>query len=236
MVFRVMLEEAISYLKQQKKAYRKKKEAGYKFSGDEFLSQMSKEEKFTPVITLVLYLGKEKEWDGAKSLYELLEIDEELKPYVTNYKLNIFDYHEYEDFSQFQTENRFLFELLANSKNEEKTEKIIKEYINEYSLDEETMKAIFGMLDIKADINMYKEKTKKGEKYYMCKAWDDHMERGRREGRIEGEQNALQKSLCVLIQSLKEFSVDLEDIYQSVVKQEIYRGVTREQMMEHYNA
>ena len=98
------------------------------------------------------------------------------------------------------------------------------------------MKAIFGMLDIKADVNKYKEKTKKGVRYHMCKAWDDHMERGRREGRREGEQNALQKSLYALIRSLKEYSVDLEDIYQSVVKQDIYHGVTREQVAEYYNA
>ena len=78
MVFRVMLEEAVSYIRQQKKAYRERKASGYKFTGDEFLSRMRKEEKFVPVITLVLYLGKEKEWDGAKSLYELLEIDEDL--------------------------------------------------------------------------------------------------------------------------------------------------------------
>ena len=38
MVFRVMLEETVSYMKQQKRAYRKWKEAGYKFDRNEFLS------------------------------------------------------------------------------------------------------------------------------------------------------------------------------------------------------
>ena len=74
----------------------------------------------------------------------------------------------------------------------------------------------------------------------MCKAWDDHMERGRVEGRIEGriegEKNAIKKSLMVLIKSLKEYSIDFENIYQSVMKQEIYSGVTREQVLEYYNA
>lgn len=66
---------------------------------NEFLSQMRKEEKYTPVITLILYLGTEQEWDGAKSLYEMLEIPKELKPFVTNHRLNLFDYHEYDNFS-----------------------------------------------------------------------------------------------------------------------------------------
>ena len=88
-----MQEEAVSYIKQQKRAYKKWADAGYKFKDDELLSQMRKGEKYTPVITLILYLGTGQEWDGAKSLYEMLEIEEELKPFVTNHKLNLFDYN-----------------------------------------------------------------------------------------------------------------------------------------------
>lgn len=42
----------------------------------------------------VSYLGTEQMWDGAKSLYEMLEINEVWKPFVTNHKFNLFDYHE----------------------------------------------------------------------------------------------------------------------------------------------
>ena len=201
MVFRIMLEEAVSYIKQQKKTFKKWKAAGYKFKGNEFLSQMRKEEKFIPVITLVLYLGKEA-WDGAKSLYELLEIDEELKPFVTNHKINVFDYHEHKDFSGFRTENRFLFELLTNSEDKDKTGKIIKEYLNDYSIDEETARAIFGMLEIKEDIEKYKKQTEKGERINMCKAWDDHKESGRREGMREGMREGKQEALSASIKTI----------------------------------
>ena len=202
MVFRIMLEEAVSYIKQQKKTFKKWKAAGYKFKGNEFLSQMRKEEKFIPVITLVLYLGKEA-WDGAKSLYEMLEIDEGMKPFVTNYKINLFDYHECKDFSGFRTENRFLFELLINSEDKDKTEKIIKKYLNDYSLDEETARVIFGMLEIKEDIDKYKKRTEKGERINMCKAWDDQRESGRREGKREGKHEALTENLKCIMKNLK---------------------------------
>ena len=59
-----------------------------RFGTDAFFSGMKKEEKFMPVITLVVYCGMEHPWDGARCLYELLEIDEELKSFVTNYNLN----------------------------------------------------------------------------------------------------------------------------------------------------
>ena len=74
-------------------------------------------------------MGKKEDWDGARTLYELLEIEDHLKPYITNHKLNIFDYHECEDYSYFHTENRFLFELLSCSENKEKTAEIIKKYM-----------------------------------------------------------------------------------------------------------
>lgn len=171
MVFRVMLEEAVSYMKQQKRAYQKWKETGYKFNKNEFISKMRKEEKYIPVITLVLYLGKEK-WDGVKTLYEMLDIDEE------------------------------------------------------------SVKAIFGMLDIKADINKYKIKTEKGVKYHMCKAWDDHMERGRQEGRQEEQR----EGLLSLVNILSTIFSDFETIYNKIVSDEKYQNVTREQVEKYYYA
>ena len=44
-----------------------------------------------PVITLVLYLGYEKRWLCPRSLFEVLNIDDKLKPYVSDYKINLFE-------------------------------------------------------------------------------------------------------------------------------------------------
>jgi len=230
MVFRVMLEEAVSYIKQQKRAYKKWVDAGYKFEGAELLSQMRKKEKYTPVITLILYLGTEQEWDGAKSLYEMIEMGEELKPFVTDHKLNLFDYHEYKDFSIFKTENRIIFELLSCAKDKAKMEKVIRE--NQYILDKETAKALLGMLGIKVNLNKIMVKTEKGVRFSMCKAIDDIKESGRR----EGERETLKKGLKAMIDSLKKFSQDLEEIYNAVIENEVYKNVTREQVEKLYYA
>ena len=58
-------------------------------------------------------MAQDKLWDGAKSLYEMLELEDELKPFVNDFKLNLFDYHEWKDFSRFKTANRLLFEALS---------------------------------------------------------------------------------------------------------------------------
>ncbi|MDE6995116.1 MAG: Rpn family recombination-promoting nuclease/putative transposase, partial [Lachnospiraceae bacterium] len=52
---------------------------------DEYLSRMKKTDKFRAVITVVVYYG-EKRWDGAASLHEMLDIPEEMKKYVNDYK------------------------------------------------------------------------------------------------------------------------------------------------------
>ena len=43
-----------------------------------------------PVITLVLYFGTEQEWNNNKTLLERLDItDERLKPYISDYRINV---------------------------------------------------------------------------------------------------------------------------------------------------
>ena len=43
-----------------------------------------------PVITLVLYFG-ERKWNRNKTLYETLDISENIKPFVNDYKINVFE-------------------------------------------------------------------------------------------------------------------------------------------------
>lgn len=64
-----------------------------------------------PVITLVLYFG-EKRWNKAKSLYEALDIKDEWKPYVNDYKINLFEisYLEPEQIQMFESD----FKIVAD--------------------------------------------------------------------------------------------------------------------------
>lgn len=53
---------------------------------DEFISRMKKTDKFIPVIIIVVYYG-EKDWDGAISLHDMLNIPKEMVAYVNDYKM-----------------------------------------------------------------------------------------------------------------------------------------------------
>ena len=64
------------------------------YDGTEYVKQAKKEnnkEVLYPVITLVLYFGYNSRWNQPKSLFELLEIDERIKPYVNDFKMNLFE-------------------------------------------------------------------------------------------------------------------------------------------------
>lgn len=55
-----------------------------------YRGMISNERSITPVITIVLNFS-DKKWNKAKSLYELMEIPEKLRPFVQNYEIRVFD-------------------------------------------------------------------------------------------------------------------------------------------------
>ena len=204
MVFRVMKEEAVSYERQWKE-----RECEYKRRGllpkKAHLCWKGKGEKFTPVITVVIYYGIDKEWDGAVCLYDLLNVEVELQPYVTNYKMNLFDYHDCDDFSIFKTENRELFEMLSCAGDKDKMGKLISDNHERYSgLSEETVKTICDI----AGINSKWIKTIKSEGMEvvvdMCKAWDDRKEEGKEEGN------------CAAVRMCKNMKLSVQDAVEQI--------------------
>ena len=61
------------------------------YDGTSYRGQLLGEnEKKYPVITLVLYFG-ERKWSRNKTLYETLNIPDNIKPFVNDYKINVFE-------------------------------------------------------------------------------------------------------------------------------------------------
>lgn len=118
MPVRTMLYDALEYTKQVQDLEKEHRRKGDIFSGEEFLSGISKSDKLKPVLTTVLYFGGGKEWDGSKSLYEMMDIDEEsedaerLREYLPDYKLNIIQAEQFENPEKFQTCLRHIFKMI----------------------------------------------------------------------------------------------------------------------------
>ena len=186
MVLRNMLSESIGYRRQWKRKKRRHRAAGNLKGKDEYLSGIKKEERFAPIITLVVYFGTDHSWDGAKCLHDLLDIDDELKEYVTNYRLNLYDCQEHDTFYEYHTGLRQVFEAVRYAGDKEKLWKMMEENREAYSkIDGETKE----MLEVVANIRIpekFKSVEDGEERYDMCKAFEDMRLEGYQEGIAAG--------------------------------------------------
>ena len=211
MILRVMEAEVMGYDKQRKEAYQLRRSNKEKFDRHEYLSRMKRDQKFVPIITLIIYVGKNRLWDGARHLHELLDVDEEIRPFVNDYRLNLFDYHDYKNFHMFKTENRLLFQALSGGNSKKRMKKLLQEDSSYAKLDEETVRAILGILGVKSNINKIKYYDEEGNEVYdMCKAFDDYKEEGKREGKREGRREGMQEMAMMIRNLMKNQKVTFE--------------------------
>ena len=171
-----MIYDALNYgdqVNEVRKCHNQQKD--YKKS-EEFLSGFTSKDKLTPVITITLYLGT-GEWNAPRSLIDMMpKIDERVLPFINDYKINLLNPSDITDFSKFQTGLRPLFEVLKNARDERRLNEVISSDETFKNVDVETVAAInlFAGMDIKIE--------KEDEVLNMCKAWDEHKNRGIQEG------------------------------------------------------
>lgn len=225
MVLRVMLAESMAYDRQWRKMQAKNKREN--LPPDEFLSGMKKEDRFIPVITIVIYYGREKPWDGAKTLYELLDVkgnEERILPFVSDHKLNMFDFHECDNFEQFHSELGLVFEFLRYSDDKRKLgERLEKKQEKYRKLSRQAKILLARITNIRKIPDISEEKFRKGD-FDMCKAFLDMklegVEEGRKEGRkegcLEGRSRYLIEIVCKKLLKNKEPSVIAEELEEEL--------------------
>ena len=123
MPIRVMLEEGLNYDAQIKRITTSNLKTSEYTTGDEYLCGFLKTDRLTPVYTIVVYWG-DREWDGAKSLREMIDIpieDEEVRKemleLVPDYKIKVFDLNKETDFTAFGRTLKTVFEFYFSGKN-----------------------------------------------------------------------------------------------------------------------
>lgn len=97
MPLRHIIADALIYLKEYNELSAKnKREKSYSSSG-EFLSGLTKTDQLHPVIGLCIYYGEEK-WDGPTNLVHMIQVTDDLKPMVSDYKMNLLQIRSIEHF------------------------------------------------------------------------------------------------------------------------------------------
>ena len=169
------------------------------YDGAEYIKQSRKENSDRakyPVITLVLYLGYEKRWNYPKRLFDVLDIDEDIRPYVNDFKINLFEiaYLEREKIDLFKSDFRILADYLYQMR---KNRDYIADETNIAHVEEllTLMSAMTGDNRFEETINDLKGK----EKVNMCEVLDRVEAKGIEKGRLEGRQEGTINTLISLV-------------------------------------
>lgn len=192
MPVRNMLYDAVQYAKQVSElaADHRGHRAELKMTGAEYLSGFLKSDKILPVITLVIHFS-ETEWDGAKSLHEMMEWpDIRLKEYVQDYKIQLIDPAKIkpEEFEKFSTSLREVLEYIKYSKDKKKLRKLV-ENNPRMTMEVNAARVIQAVTGTKFRIS---EET---EVVDMCQAIDEMMADSREDGMKEGIEKGIEKGI-----------------------------------------
>ncbi len=166
------------------------------YDGAEYKKQVLEENRYKkkyPVITLVLYMGYEKNWKYSNSLLDLLEVDENLKPYVSDYKINIFEiaFLDREKIDLFKSDFRMLADYLYQMRTTdsyEGDESDIK-HVDEILM---LMSAMSGFKNVENIIKVAHERKVSNMKGFFELAEEKGLEKGLELGRTEGREEGLQ--------------------------------------------
>ncbi len=91
MVARIMIYDALRYYNQLQKIAAKHKSEKDVTNSEDFISKFTKNDRLTPVITVVVYYGS-KPWDASCDLFGLFdECYAEFLPLMNNYKIKVFE-------------------------------------------------------------------------------------------------------------------------------------------------
>lgn len=227
MPIRDMLYDALEYVEQIKKisatTKRNSKAVKNLITNAEFLSEIGKDDKLIPVVTIVVYFQTE-EWDGPRSLHEMLDftgMSEELVKIIPDYKMLILQpscYDEIPD-NELNSTLPIVMGLLkcAGSKTE------FQNYINDHAERFRNLpKDAVEVINEYCSIGVPEERIKEEKVIAMCKAMEEIREEERSKGRIKGEQIGKVIAYMDMGVSLEEIAVKL-NVTLGEVKQIIHQ-------------
>ena len=165
------------------------------------------QKKRYPVATLVLYFGTEEKWSKAKHLYDCFQIPEKLKPFVNDYKINVFNiaFLSPKTIAMFKSDFKIIAEYFRakrlNQKYKGSQEKL--KHANE------TLKMFSALTGDNSFEKVYNESNFKKGGITMCdvvkRIRDDGItegiNKGILEGRIEGRTEEQERIIMNLIES-----------------------------------
>lgn len=191
MPLRVMIYDALGYLKEYQEISKKNKKSNAKFTAEEFLAALKKEDKLHPVVSIVIYYG-EKPWDGPLSLRDMMvDMPEEIDAVFSDYKMNLLQVI---DSSKYHFDNEDVQTVFEIS--EGIFDKRFDDINSKYGDSEIESELAMVIGAITTSENIIKQATKQEvEDMRICEALQELEERGRQAGIAQIITQMLKKSM-----------------------------------------
>ena len=151
------------------------------------------QKKRYPVATLVLYFGTEEKWSKAKHLYDCFEVPVKLKPFVNDYKINVFNiaFLSQKTIAMFKSDFKIIAEYFRAKRLNQKY-KGSKEKLKHAN---ETLKMFSALTGDNSFEKVYNESNSKKGGITMCDVVKRIRDDGRTEGILEGKADVIRKML-----------------------------------------
>ena len=164
------------------------------YDGANYREQLLKGEdsRIYPVVTLVLNFSMHR-WKKNRTLYECMDIPEQLKPYVSDYKINIFDiaFLSDEQIEMFQSDFKIVAKYFADRRKKRKFEfpTNMQKHVDEVM---KILTALTGDVRFTEGWKIVDADSKK-EGENMAEKWIDEIEeRGEKRGEERGEKRGIE--------------------------------------------
>ena len=171
------------------------------YDGASYKQQLldKKQKKRYPVATLVLYFGTEEKWSKAKHLYDCFEVPEKLKPFLNDYKINVFNiaFLSPKTIAMFKSDFKIIAEYFRAKRLNQKY-KGSKEKLKHAN---ETLKMFSALTGDDSFEKVYNAGNFKKGGITMCDVVERIRNDGRTEGRIEGRTEEQERIIMNLIES-----------------------------------
>lgn len=152
-----------------------------------------KEYRLHPIISLCIYYG-EDEWDGPLCLIDMLEIPDELKLMISDYKLNLIQVKNCGGLKFHNNDINIVFELVRLIYNQEYDK--INDTYKDKAIDTELALVIGAVTNSQKIIDQAMRLEQEGEKMNMCKALEALEQRGFESGKKEVLKEKIEKKLA----------------------------------------
>jgi hypothetical protein len=204
MPLRVMSYDAASYKQQI-------------IDGEENEEQAEKE--LYPVVSLILYFGN-KRWEKPKSLCEAINISDVVKPFVSDYKINVFEiaYLSDEQVNMFRSDFKIVADYFVQIRKNKKyvpSRQVIKHVAEVLQL----LQILTGSKEYEFDGKLI---DMKGKRITMNSWFDEQFENAEKKGEKKGELDTLfrlmKKGILTLKQAAEEMGMSVSKFKKELEK------------------